>query len=265
LINNVESLNNNIIIGEPILNKSKIVFKGENNILFFDDGITLEDTAINFLGNNSLVVIRQSKHPIKLDLRIYNDSTFYLGKECSMNKAVFCVASEAKNIIIGDDCLFANLITIRTGDAHRIYDISTRKRINEGRSVFLGDHIWLGTGVTILKGSKIHSGSILGANAVLTGKEVKSCCVFAGNPAKEIKSNVVYNRQGSHGLTPDEIQKISVISETEIEKFIYKYNEKEYIDFNNIDNDISSISTGEKRLEYLKERLFKSTKNRFSL
>ena len=30
---------------------------------------------------------------------------------------------------------------------------------------------------------------------------------------------------------PDEIQKISVISETEIEKFIYKYNEKEYIDF----------------------------------
>ena len=30
-----------------------------------------------------------------------------------MNKAVFCVASEAKNIIIGDDCLFANLITIR--------------------------------------------------------------------------------------------------------------------------------------------------------
>lgn len=95
--------------------------------------------------------------------------------------------------------------------------------------------------------------------------EVKSCCVFAGNPAKEIKSNVVYNRQGSHGLTPDETQKISVISETEIEKFIYKYNEKEYIDFNNIDNDISSISTGEKRLEYLKERLFKSTKNRFSL
>ena len=159
---------NNQIINAPDLSNTKINFTGKNNILYFESSsIKLENSAIIFKGNNSIIAIKNSKDVLKLNLTIYNDSVIYLGNNCSMNNKLEIIASESKNVVIGNEGLFSSQCLIRTSDAHRIYSIETLERVNEGRSVYIGDHVWLAARVVILKGTRIHSGSIIGSDAVI--------------------------------------------------------------------------------------------------
>ncbi|MFE4813367.1 hypothetical protein ACFQ9Y_19885 [Peribacillus simplex] len=59
-------------------------------------------------------------------------------------------------------------VVVRLADPHLVYDGTTRKRINRTKSVYLGDHIWIGQDVMILKGVEVGTGSILGAMSLVT-------------------------------------------------------------------------------------------------
>lgn len=52
--------------------------------------------------------------------------------------------------------------------------------------VVIGDDVWIGRRVTILKGVAVGNGAILATNAVVT-KDVPSYSIAAGNPAKIVK------------------------------------------------------------------------------
>ncbi|MDO8621194.1 MAG: DapH/DapD/GlmU-related protein [Candidatus Levybacteria bacterium] len=52
--------------------------------------------------------------------------------------------------------------------------------------VIIGDDVWIGRRVTILKGVTVGNGAILATNAVVT-KDVPSLSIVAGNPAKIVK------------------------------------------------------------------------------
>lgn len=81
--------------------------------------------------------------------------------------------SEHKHCFIGDNCMFSFDILIRNSDHHLIYDCENNKRINPTKSVFIGDHVWIGQLVNILKGTRIDSGSIVGASSVVAGKKYR--------------------------------------------------------------------------------------------
>jgi len=49
------------------------------------------------------------------------------------------------------------------------------------------DDVWIGHGVTILRGVQIGEGSIVASNSVVT-KNIKSYSIYGGNPAKFIKT-----------------------------------------------------------------------------
>jgi acetyltransferase-like isoleucine patch superfamily enzyme len=55
------------------------------------------------------------------------------------------------------------------------------------REVVIGDDVWLGVGVMVLKGARIGDNSIIGANSVVTG-EIPANVVAAGNPCKVIRA-----------------------------------------------------------------------------
>ena len=85
-------------------------------------------------------------------------------------------------------------IEIRNTDSHKIYDKNTNERINEGSSINIGNHVWLGMRAVILKGVNIGHNSIVAAGSIVT-KDVKANTIVSGNPAKQIKENVYWTRE----------------------------------------------------------------------
>lgn len=55
--------------------------------------------------------------------------------------------------------------------------------------ISVGDDVWIGANVTVLKGVTLSSGCVVGAGSVVT-KDVPSNAIVAGNPAKVIKCRV---------------------------------------------------------------------------
>ena len=52
--------------------------------------------------------------------------------------------------------------------------------------VIIGDGVWIGTSVIVLKGVKIGKGAVVAAGSVVT-KDVPEYAVVAGNPARVLK------------------------------------------------------------------------------
>ncbi|MGY6555326.1 MAG: acyltransferase [Wenzhouxiangella sp.] len=72
------------------------------------------------------------------------------------------------------------------GSAHQTPLLSRFAVDADGVSV--GDYCWIGTGTTVLSGSKIGHQTVIGAMSLVRGA-IPSRCVFAGTPARKIKSS----------------------------------------------------------------------------
>lgn len=255
-------MDNNIIIGNPKLINSKIEFvEGvKNNILYCEDNVVLENSNINFKGSNSVVFLSENRHTYFLHVTAYNNSTLYLGKNNYMNKRLHIILSEGKNVIVGEECLFALGCWIRTADPHIIYNVETKLRINNSKNVIIGDHIWCGQDVLILKGSQIGSGCIIGARAVVSGKRLNSNSVYAGNPIRCVKDNVFHSKKSVNDFTNEDTEKYNKFID---DRYIYSYDKAYKGYFEELDHEIGLIKDSNKRIEYIKENLCIPNKNRF--
>lgn len=256
----LKRLKNNKILGVfPNLDNSKITFSGKNNILFCEEHVNLKNSIINFNADNSLVYLSSNKHIYIVDIFINHNSTCYFGKDNYINQIVHIILSEEKNVIIGNECLFSLNVWLRVSDPHLIYNISDRKRINFSKSIYIGDHVWIGQNVMILKGSQLGSGSILAANGVVAGKRIPSNTSWGGNPLKELKKDIFWEGSCVHRWTSDDTNKrISF----ESDMYIFE-NDKHNISFNDIEKELANLINSSDRLEYLKQTLIDSNKNRF--
>ncbi len=81
--------------------------------------------------------------------------------------------------------MIAENVTIRDGDHHRILD--GRQVIS--KPIVIGDHVWICTNATILKGVTIGDGAIVAAGAVVT-KDVPPKALVGGVPARLIRHDV---------------------------------------------------------------------------
>lgn len=263
-INAYREVKGNKIIGAPLqFSDSFAEFFGENNVLVFSPNVTLYKSVFSFKGNNSLIYISGSIEPVSLNITVYTDSTIYVGENLATNGTVSIIASEARHVFLGNNCLISKGCSIRTGDAHRLYDITTGARLNEGRSVFMGDHVWLGWGVNVLKGSRLYSGTIVGLGAILTGKEYFSNTAYGANLAKPIAYNVCFDKRGTHGMCDSDKEKISHVDLKQLEGFVFSADEST-IDFSKIDEVLTETKDIETRIKYLRSLQNYNKHNRFS-
>lgn len=255
----VEDLDNgNKLYGNLFIRNTKIKFKGKNNILFIDGEVNLSDSSIEFRGDNNIVYICESDDILTIDLKVYNNSVFYMGKDCWINRGIKIVVSEETNVFFGNDCLISYDTCIRTGDPHLLYDCNTKKRINLSKSVYVGDHVWIGQHVYFLKGVQIGSGAIVGAMTLLSSKKYRSNCCFGGNPVKCIKENVFFLKDNCHKFMEEEREKYQKYDSDE---FIY-CEDKNVISFDDIERNLVSKENSEK-IKFLNEISNNKNKNRF--
>ena len=102
-----------------------------------------------------------------------------------------------EKIFIGKDCLFSWGIKMRTSDGHSVIDLNLDKAVNLPADIYIGDHVWMGEDVKILKGIYIPNNCVLGGFSVITKSFSKkdSNSVIAGFPAKVVKSNITWDRK----------------------------------------------------------------------
>ncbi len=92
-----------------------------------------------------------------------------------------------ESIIIGADCQFAEMVSIRDHD-HRSdrLDLPVKDQGMISKPVIIGDDVWIGSKATVLKGVTIGSHSIIGAGSVVT-HAIPEYSIVAGIPAKIIR------------------------------------------------------------------------------
>ena len=170
-----------------LLEKTDIRIFGSNNRILIGDFAVLKGASLYICGDNNTVTIGSWTHLNGTEICIEDsgnavtigDKTKFLGK-------THLAAIEGTNITIGTDCLFSGDVHFRTGDSHSILGKDGR-RVNASENITIGDHVWVGTKVTCLKGTAVAAHSILAACALVTGKFTEPGCVLAGVPAKVVK------------------------------------------------------------------------------
>lgn len=264
--------NGNKIIGVfPVLKNSEIKFSGENNILYCEPGVTLNESSLHFAASNSVIYLRQNRYEYKLGVSIHNDTVFYIGKDTYINQKMTVILSEQKHCFIGDNCIISFGVYIRNSDPHLIYDCTTKKRKNPTKSVYIGDHVWLGQNSLILKGTEIDSGSIIGGNSVIANKKIPNNTSWAGNPAIQIAENIFWDINCVHYYTESDTALSNDFSEYITEKhkdyhvdsWTYHYDKAEELPFEVVEKTLNEAKSSAGKCQYLTMLTESATKNRF--
>lgn len=243
------------------MKNSAITFNGKRNIIYVKDGAHLSRSKIVFNGNDSVIYIGSGKSECMLNFSINNKSAIYIGRDSYYNGVITAVTSEGQSIIFGDRGLFSYGISVRTADPHLLYDIESGERINPSKSVVIGDHVWIGQNVLILKGTVVGSGAVIGAAAVVSNKHIGSNTVWAGNPARKLKSGVFFDRRCVHGWDEDMTEKNK---RSDSDTTVFGKERNGVIDTSELCSRLYKAHTSEEKLAIIKDTLASNTaKDRF--
>lgn len=166
-----------------------IVKIGFGNVGIFDkkyDRTVLEfceNSTIEFKGSASIG--HGTKISVQLNAKLVIGDNFCI----TANSSIIC----ANKIEFGDNCLMSWDVLVMDSDLHKILDDNSTV-INPPKSVCIGDNVWIGAKVTILKGTVVGSDNVIGANSLVTGIFNETNVVIAGSPARIVKRNIKWTR-----------------------------------------------------------------------
>lgn len=158
--------------GNISLNANKMGNNGRSSILRID-----KDARMNINGDFSFMY--------GADIILFKGAQLTLGKNGFINSD--CKIRCHEEIIIGDDCAISHDFTVMDSDAHYL------DGDNHANPVRIGNHVWIGTRVTVLSGVNIGDGAVIAAGALVTN-DVPTGALVGGVPAKVIKENVGWSK-----------------------------------------------------------------------
>lgn len=174
-----------------------ITINGNNNKVTIELPANFINTAIVIDGDNNKFSLKTTKHRTirYTTFGLEGGSEMTVGSGLSVYRDVHIVAKNGKNISIGDECMFAREIMIRNNDGHVILDKTTGEVLNPPEDIVIGDNVWVGARVMILKGTVVPNGSVVGAMAMVNKKFEEENILIAGVPAKKVRSNIEWRRE----------------------------------------------------------------------
>lgn len=183
------------------LNEINSYFKGLK-ITFYGDGsrITLyEGTKFSqclwAVQKNSFIEIGLTKFNI-IGLNIYSlGSVVKIGKNFSCWGCKLNTQEVGSSITIGDDCMFSSEILLYATDVHTIYDIHTLECVNFSKPITIGNHVWVGRCVKMLKGASVNDNSVVGMGTIVTKSFPETNIILAGSPAHIVRRGINWSRE----------------------------------------------------------------------
>ncbi len=174
---------------------SEIIVKGDIN------SYNVKHARIS-VGHNSKIIIGENfrvRFEIQIDARADNTSICF-GKNVNIGEINILGGDEPNlSLSIGDDFLNSLGCYIRLADGHTIIDMRTNEVINIPKSgITIGDHVWVGYDVIILKDSSIPSNSVVGAGSLIANHFYEENSIIAGVPARIIRNEISWNSSPIH-------------------------------------------------------------------
>ena len=144
--------------------------------------------SILYLESNSSMIFNGEAHiGYGSKIIIHKNGRLELGKKFNVSSNIIIRVS--KSVIIKDDVLFSWDCEVLDSDSHKIYK-SPVSISNPDKEIQIGNHVWIGNGVQILKGSKIPDNCVIASKSRITNTVfqdstiIKSGCI--ANSCKKI-------------------------------------------------------------------------------
>lgn len=191
-------------ITELVDPKIKIVFEGTQSNIVIKRPYKIRGGAslVIHVGSNCSIEISRGLQILeKLSINLKNKNKCYIGENFHVHSlSIFGWGEPNLTIKIGANCLFSSNISIRTSDGHAIYSIDNPNvPLNKPEfGVEIGDHVWCGSKVDILKDVKIGNDSIIGTRSLVTRGSYLPNVVLAGIPAKIVRKGVNWDKHLTH-------------------------------------------------------------------
>lgn len=160
-----------VILGAVRVRQCNISLKGTGCSLTLSAGVNLKGVNIEIDGINCHVSIGCNS--------VFGENTYLSCRERDIELA------------IGEGCMFSRNIKIMTSDGHDI--IKNSMRVNQAKSIKIGNRVWLADGVVVLKGVEIGNDSVIGIHSVVT-KNIEKNTVAVGCPAREISKEIRWDK-----------------------------------------------------------------------
>lgn len=158
------------LYGDLVINANRMEKNGRSSILRMDENSILDCAGFQFMYG--------------ADIILFKNAHLVLGKNSFINSD--CKIRCHKEITIGEDCAVSHDFTIMDSDAH---ELNGSRNTNP---IHIGNHVWIGTRVTILNGVSVGDSAVIAAGALVT-KDVPPRTLVGGVPARVLKENVEWN------------------------------------------------------------------------
>ena len=177
-----------------------IIFKGKNSVVTLHEPcIRFKNSKIICADNCSITIggyTTKKRKVNKLNLfALAENSVCNIGKDLSVTEDLeICFHEPNLKVEIGDDCMFAKNVNLRTSDVHSILN-SSGEVTNYGASIKIGNHCWISDKTTILKGVSIADNVVIGCNSVVNKNCADNNSIYGGVPARPLTSNINWKRE----------------------------------------------------------------------
>lgn len=181
-----------------ILSHPKAIIKGLSNIE--TKGLLMIGMNFNGFSHNKDITY------INCLGKMYAEGNFSIGRGCRIDIGSNAVVKFGENsdinsltnliiyngLSIGNNCTISWNCQFLDTDFHRIeYECEKEEKDNR---IVIGNHVWIGCNVSIMKGVHIGNGCVVAANSLVTSSFEEDNLLIAGSPAKVIKRNISWER-----------------------------------------------------------------------
>ena len=189
-----EYSNNNRVFQHPEASLANVTFEpGSSNNIFIWGARMASRQPVIVSGNDHRIIVGPCK---KFTARIGvsgENNLFFSGLYSTCNQANIVLQGERKSILLGQDCMLSFDVVLRAADSHGIIDLETMSVVNSPGSILIGTHVWLGEGVSVLKGVHIGRGSIIASRA-LVSCDIPETSLAVGVPARVLRGGQTWTR-----------------------------------------------------------------------
>lgn len=107
----------------------------------------------------------------------------------------------SSGLTVGKDCGIAWDCQLLDDDQHPLAQLGAASPPTAA-AIDIGDHVWIASRVTILKGTRIGDGCVIASGATVRGDFSESGCLIAGAPARVIRRGIAWGEGNSdYGTT----------------------------------------------------------------